>query len=87
MFEALIVAVAIAACLGASALLWGTGLTRPRLLLSTALGIVAAVVAWMLLGNALTLPDAAVTALGVWLVVLTAVLVRAGLTRVAPGTA
>lgn len=87
MLEALIVGVAIAACLGATALLWGREPTRRRLMLTTALGIVAAVLAWMLLGNVITVPDSAVAALGVWMVVLTAVLVRTGLSRGMPGTA
>lgn len=86
MFEALIVGVAIAACLGATALLWGKEPTRRRLVLTTALGIVAAVLVWMLLGNLMTVPDAAVAALGVWLIVLTAVLVRSGLSRGTRGT-
>lgn len=87
MWNALIVGAAIAACLGATVLLWGGEPSRRRLALTTALGIVAAVLAWMLLGNILSISDTAGAALGVWLVVLAVVLVRTGVERGTPDPA
>ena len=60
----------------------------PAVLIQAWLGPwVAAVLAWMLLGNILSISDTAGAALGVWLVVLAVVLVRTGVERGTPDPA
>jgi hypothetical protein len=87
MVETLTVAVAMAACLGAAALTFGDAPTRVRVVRTTLLGILAAVVAWLLIGTVLDVPESGVAPLGVWLIGLAVAVARSGTRRSAPGTA
>ena len=87
MVETLTVAVAMAACLGAAALVRGGAPTRSRLLWTTFGGILAAVTAWLLLGTVLSVPESGVMALGVWLIGLSVALARSGTRSSSPGAA
>ena len=87
MLDTLLVAVAMTTCLGVAALARGSSPTRARVLGTTLLGIVAAVLAWMLLGTVVAVPESGVLALSVFLIGLSAGLARSGMSRPAPGPA
>ncbi len=87
MLGTLLVAVAMATCLGVAALLRGSSPTRARVLATTMVGIAAAVLAWMVVGMLVTVPESGVVALGVLLIGLSVGLARSGLRRPAPGPA
>lgn len=83
MFGVIVAAVAIAACLLATTMLWGKNPSNGRLAASTLLGIVAATLLWMIVSNSFKIPDdeSAWAALAVEMIVLSVVLVRKGRQR------
>ena len=87
MLATLLVAVAMATCLGVAALASRSAPTRPRVLATTMVGIAAAVLAWMLLAMVVTVPESGVVALGVLLIGLSVGLARSGTRRTTPGAA
>ena len=83
MLGIIIAAVAIAACLLATTMLWGENPSNGRLAVSTLLGIVAATLLWMIVSNSFKIPDdeSALTALAIEMIVLSVVLIRKGRQR------
>ncbi len=78
MLATVLVAVAMTTCLGVAVLARGSDPSRARVLGTTLLGIVAAVIAWMLLGMVVAVPEAGVVALSVFLIGLSAGLAWSG---------
>jgi hypothetical protein len=87
MLDTLLVAVAMATCLGVAALARGSAPTRARVLGTTMAGIAAAVLVWMLVGMVVSVPESGVVALGVLLIGLSVGLARSGTRRPTPGRA
>ncbi|QSR32040.1 hypothetical protein CFI00_16295 [Nocardioides sp. S5] len=87
MLATLLVAVAMATCLGVAALARGSAPTRARVLGTTMVGIAAAVLAWILVGTVATVPESGVVGLSLFLTCLSVGLVRSGLRPPTPGRA
>ena len=79
MLATLLVAVAMVSCLGVAALARGSAPTRARVLGTTTLGIAAAVLAWMLVGTVVTVPESGVLGLSLFLTCLSVGLARSGM--------
>ncbi len=79
MLATLLVAVAMATCLGVAALARGNAPTRARVLGTTMVGIAAAVLAWILVGTVITIPESGVVGLSLFLTCLSVGLARAGM--------
>ncbi len=85
MLATLLVAVAMATCLGVAALARGNAPTRARVLGTTMVGIAAAVLAWMLVGKVVTVPESGVVGLSLFLTCLSVGLARRACIRPASG--
>lgn len=88
MYGIIIAAIAIAASLSATTMLWGENPSNGRLAVSTLLGIVAATLLWMIVSNSFKIPDdeSASAVLAIEMIVLSVVLVRKGRQRGATET-
>lgn len=88
MYGIIIAAIAIAASLLASTMLWGENPSNGRLAVSTLLGIAAATLLWMIVSNSFKIPDdeSASAVLAIEMIVLSVVLVRKGRQREATET-
>ncbi|CAB4914783.1 unannotated protein [freshwater metagenome] len=87
MLATLLVAVAMTTCLGVAALARGSAPTRARVLGTTMAGIAAAVLAWMLVGTVVTVPESGVVGLSLFLTCLSVGLARSGMRPPTPGRA
>ncbi|CUR62580.1 membrane hypothetical protein [metagenome] len=87
MLATLLVAAAMVICLGVAYAACGAAPSRSRVLGTSLLGILASVVAWMLLGTVMTVPESGVAALAVFLIALSAGLARTGSRASARGPA
>ena len=87
MLATLLVAVAMATCLGVAALTRGRSPTRARVLGTTLAGIAAATLARILVSTFVTVPESGDLALFLFLLLLSVGLVRSGTRRSTPGAA